>query len=300
MLTSSYRTRSRARPRDDVSPSSRGRCELVDLSAQRGAWSFPAGPTATWRQRPPKRRRFVVHLDAQRFYGLARHPAFPQLNSQDCVPRRIMPLDSNTRRPPRAGRPPRTGGAPPVGYWLEGSGYEVAMSNMRAPSGCSPTACVVVPGRLLHGGNARRGALRRASRRSKVLWPVARHGPAFPQLNSQDCVPRRIMPLDSKYASAAAAFRAGLEPVALPPVGLARGKRIRSRDEQRHDAHLLAARQPRAVVSGQRRQRAPATMLNNMAGVGVRRSRTANCFPGTRRLRVAIRRVAVAPDRHPV
>ena len=51
------------------------------------------------------------------------------------------------------------------------------------------------PGRLLHGGNARRnGALRRAS--------------------------RRVMPLDSKYASAAAAFRAGrLEPVALPPVG---------------------------------------------------------------------------------
>nr|WP_175802445.1 Osa protein [Burkholderia anthina] len=110
-------------------------CELVDLSAKRATWRVPVPGQADCylAATPGETERYVVHIDADRFYALwlGTSPAFPRLDSQDCVPRRIMPLDrkfSTAAAAFRGGRlEPVT--LPPVGYWLEGSGYEVAMSD---------------------------------------------------------------------------------------------------------------------------------------------------------------------------
>ncbi|KVA20530.1 Osa protein [Burkholderia cepacia] len=109
--------------------------ELVDLSAQRAMWrvAVPGQADCYMAATPAETDRYVVHLDAQMFYGLwlGTSPRFPQPNSQDCVPRRVMPLDSKYASAAAAFRAGRLEpvALPPVGYWIEGGGYEVAMSN---------------------------------------------------------------------------------------------------------------------------------------------------------------------------
>lgn len=130
----------RARDRRDAGqPSSirpRARaCELVDPSTRRVTWRVPVPgqadclPAAS----PGEAERYVVHIDADTFYALwpGTSPAFPRPDSQDCVSRRAMPLDSKYATADaafRAGRlEPVT--LPSVGCWTTGSGHEVAMSD---------------------------------------------------------------------------------------------------------------------------------------------------------------------------
>ncbi|KML54764.1 Osa protein [Burkholderia cepacia] len=109
--------------------------ELVDLDAKRATWrvAVPGQADCYLAATPGETERYAVHLDADTFYGLwlGTSPAFPKPNSQDCVPRRIMPLDSKYASAAAAFRAGRLEPVelPPVGYWLDGRGYEVAMSN---------------------------------------------------------------------------------------------------------------------------------------------------------------------------
>ncbi len=95
--------------------------------------------------------------------------------------------------------------------------------------------------------------------------------PAFPRPDAQDCVPRSAMPLDSKYATAPAAFRAGrLELVTLPSVGywtIGSSCEVAMSDGMTRTYWLLANRVRSFPVSVA--NATWATMLNNMAGVGV-------------------------------
>ncbi|MGS0894360.1 plasmid fertility inhibition factor family protein [Burkholderia stagnalis] len=110
-------------------------CELADLSAQRATWRVPVPGQADCylAASPVETERFVVHIDADAFYRrwLQTSPAFPKPDSQDCVPRRIMPLDGKFPMAAAAFRRSREAPVPlpPVGYWLAGNDYEVAMSD---------------------------------------------------------------------------------------------------------------------------------------------------------------------------
>ncbi|MDN7591376.1 plasmid fertility inhibition factor family protein [Burkholderia seminalis] len=110
-------------------------CELVDLSAKRAIWRVPVPGQADCylAAEPAGVERFVVHLDADAFYRrwLETSPAFPKQDSQDCVPRRAMPLDGKFAMAAAGFRGGREApvALPPVGYWPAGSGYEVAMSD---------------------------------------------------------------------------------------------------------------------------------------------------------------------------
>ncbi|MBR8135915.1 plasmid fertility inhibition factor family protein [Burkholderia cenocepacia] len=110
-------------------------CELVELSAKCATWRVPVPNQADCylKAEPGGPERFVVHIDAETFYRrwLETSPTFPKQNSQDCVPRRAMSLDSKFAVAATAFRGGRDAPVtlPSVGYWAAASGYEVAMSD---------------------------------------------------------------------------------------------------------------------------------------------------------------------------
>ncbi|UTV60449.1 plasmid fertility inhibition factor family protein [Burkholderia arboris] len=95
--------------------------------------------------------------------------------------------------------------------------------------------------------------------------------PAFPKRNSQDCVPRQAMPLDRKFATAAAGFKGGRDaPVPMPSVGywtVASGYEVAMSDGMTRTFWLLANRVRSFPVGVS--DASWATVLNSMVGIGV-------------------------------